>query len=585
MIQNPANINIFWASLIVEELFRQGVTVFCISPGSRSTPLTVAAAAHDHTETQIALDERGAAFYALGYARASNQPAVLICTSGTAAVNYFPAVVEAFHSRIPLIIFSADRPPELRDTGANQTINQVGIFGNYVNWTIDLPVPDTAIKPEFVLSSVDQAVYRSLRPPAGPVHINCMFREPLEPKSIPVNEDYTYSITRWSQHQEPWTRYVQSSSIPKEEDLRAVATELNSSARTLLTVGRISNVATLPAIAGLARATGWPVFIDITSGWLTSGDQVFRIDWYDQLLATESFKKLLDGCRILHFGDPLTSKRFLQFVTANPPEHYIHIHDHPRRQDPAHSFTRRIETDIAAFCNGLKRFIKHSEPRAAFTVFNDRTGKVVADFVEQLTEISEISVAKIVTATLPAGQGLFLGNSMPVRDFDMFGRFKNIQIRIGANRGASGIDGSVASAAGFAKGISAPVTAVIGDLALLHDLNSLDIIRRSKYRVILVVINNNGGGIFSFLPIASYKEVFEPFFATPHNLHFKSAGELFGINHTQVTDTAVFLSVYRQVLEQENHHIIEVITDREENYALHRKLLDRIIAEIDGGEE
>ena len=585
MIQNPANINIFWASLIVDELFRHGVTFFCISPGSRSTPLTVAAAAHDRTETQIALDERGAAFYALGYARAANRPAVLICTSGSATANYFPAVVEAYQSRIPLIILSADRPPELRDSGANQTIDQVGIYGSYVNWAIDLPAPDTAIKPEFVLSSVDQAVYRSIRPPAGPVHINCMFREPLEPQSIPVNEDYAHSITMWSQHQEPWTRYIQSASVLSETDLRAVATELDSSAKTVLTVGRTGNDATLTAIADLARAAGWPVFADIASGWHPGDDRIFTIHWYDQLLATESFKELLEGCRILHFGDPLTSKRFLQFVTANPPGHYIHVHDHCRRQDPAHCFTRRIETDVAAFCNGLKRLMKRSEPNPEFNIFNDRAGKIVEGFIEQLTGISEISIAKIIAATLPAGQGLFLGNSMPVRDFDMFGRLKNYPIRVGANRGASGIDGSVASAAGFARGISAPVTAVIGDLAFLHDLNSLDLIRKSKHQIILVVINNNGGGIFSFLPIASYKEVFEPYFATPHNLHFGSAAELFGINHTKVTDSANFLSVYRKGLKQENHDIIEVITDREENYVLHRKLLDRIIAEIDGGKE
>ncbi len=578
---NPANINILWASLIVEELVRHKVTFFCISPGSRSTPLTIAAAGHEQVETLIALDERGAAFYAIGYARATNQPAALICTSGTAVANYFPAVVEAYQSHLPLIILSADRPPELRDTGANQTIDQTGIYGSYTNWAIDLPAPDIAIKPQYVLSSIDQAFYQATRSPAGPVQINCMFREPLEPKPIPVPEEYPKDIRRWQKHKKPWTKYLQSLRTLTDDVLASVAEKLNGSPRTLLTVGRIGNSDGFTAIADLARATGWPVFADITSGFTKADQNVRCIGWYDQLLATESFKKSLDGFRILHFGDPLTSKRFLQFLSENPPEDYIHVHDHSRRQDPAHIITQRIETDISTFCAAIMPLLHKSVTAEDLEIMDKRTGELVGDFVERSTEISEIFVAAKVADIIPAGQGLYLGNSMPVRDFDMFGRIRNKRVRVTANRGASGIDGSIASAAGFAKGIHAPVTAVIGDLACLHDLNSLHLLSKTPHRIILIVINNNGGGIFSFLPISDFEKVFEPYFATPHDLRFGSVTEMFGLKYMLVDNKNTFLSVYQNALKRDDPMIIEVQTDREKNYTLHRTLLEKIIADTD----
>ena len=581
MIQNSANINILWAGLIIEELVRHGVTLFCISPGSRSTPLTIAAVTNKTAETLVALDERSGAFYALGYARARHRPAALICTSGTALANYYPAVIEAYQSRVPLIILSADRPPELRNTGANQTIDQVGIYGAYTNWTIDLPAPDTTINPRFILTSVDQAVFQAIKRPSGPVQINCMFREPLEPKPVPYPESYLDDIRSWQEDQEPWTDYLPSKNILNPNELAGIADRLNTGGRTLLVVGRTGDPDAKERITDLAIHTGWPVFADITSGLRATRDQMSLIDYYDLLLASERFKRLLKSYRILHIGDPLTSKRFLQFITQYPSVEYYHLHDHHGRQDPAHVVKKRIVADISEFCSGLKPLLNRHDQDNMILALNQQAGNTIGNFSEQESILSEISVAIQIAGLVPANQGLHLGNSMPVRDFDMIGRIKNPNVVVSANRGASGIDGSIASAAGFARGIAAPVTAVIGDLAFLHDLNALDLINKTANRIILVVINNNGGGIFSFLPIAQYKEVFEPFFATPHDLRFEHAARMYGLKYTVVTDGSSFQKAYQTALDQDHHSIIEVQTNREENYTMHRNLLSQLIEKVE----
>jgi 2-succinyl-5-enolpyruvyl-6-hydroxy-3-cyclohexene-1-carboxylate synthase len=277
----------------------------------------------------------------------------------------------------------------------------------------------------------------------------------------------------------------------------------------------------------------------------------------------------------------VTSKRYLQYITDMPPGCYIHVQDHARRQDPAHSVTHRIVSGIADFCADLTPLLPSGEKPQELRDIDQRAGQIFTEFIRETDSLSEIGIASEIAALLPAGSGLYLGSSMPVRDFDMFGRIANPDIRIGSNRGASGIDGSVSSAAGFARGLSAPVTAVIGDVAFIHDMNALDLIRRSDTPLILVIINNNGGGIFSFLPVAGYKSVFETYFATPHNLRFKGVADMFGLDYHLIKEKNDFSSLYRKILNGKKHTILEVQTRREESFTLHRNLLNRIVEEID----
>ncbi len=343
-IQSSENINILWANLIIEELIRHNINYFCISPGSRSTPLTVTAANHPQTKTTIFYDERGAAFHALGYGRASQTPAVLICTSGTAVANYFPAVIEASQEYIPLIVLSADRPPELRNRGANQTINQVELFGKYPRFFFDFPCPSLKNDASFVLSIIDKAVSQTTAFNPGPVHLNCMFREPLAPKNEPWPIEYLNSLGNWTTTKRVYEEILPSHKPISKEDFLKVCITVEKSKEGIILAGRNENYADQQAILKLADKLNWPVFADITSGLRFSLSKKV-IHHFDQLLLSDSIKERLSNLPLLHFGGQFVSKRLLQFLENHKGE-YIHINETEKIIDPAKSVTLRIQDPI-----------------------------------------------------------------------------------------------------------------------------------------------------------------------------------------------------------------------------------------------
>ena len=580
---HKANINSFWGYLIIEELVRNNISHFCLSPGSRSTPLAVAVAKNKRVNVLICYDERSAAYNALGYARASGKPAVLICTSGSAAANYFPAIIEAHQSAIPLIMLTADRPPELRDTGANQTIDQIKMYSNYLNWQFDLPCPDKKIVAQFVLTTIDQAVYRAKRQPAGPVHINCMFREPLAPRVEALSDSYLASIAGWEEKCEPHTDYSPCSVTTAKEVLKALAQKLNTSDKGVLAIGRLKSKEQATAVLKFAQHIGWPVFADVTSGMRNKNTSTI-INNFDQLLLSEYFAEVAKPEAILHIGPPLTSKRFLDFINRYPVQEYLVVADHPFRHDPNHLVTRRFEHNITDFCDQMISLTKHNQnERWIKDLINYDTtiNKEIDLFVKSTHNISEISLARIISQTIPKEHGLFLASSMPVRDMDMYGDFTQPHFYIAANRGVSGIDGTISSALGYACGLNKPVTVVVGDLAMIHDLNALSQIKQVDVKLIIVVINNHGGGIFSFLPIADFPDVFEKYFATPHTISFKYAAELFQLDYNLVKTNEEFVSLYRDAVTSNRSLLLEVVTKRDENSEMHRTLQKRIRNTID----
>jgi len=269
MDPNAPNLNLLWARLIVEELVRNGVDMFCLSSGSRCAPLTVAVAEASRARSVMHYDERGAAFHALGYARASDRPAALICTSGTAGANYLPAVVEAAMARTPMVVITADRPPELQDVGANQTIDQTKMFGDYSRWHCDLPCPDRAVGPQVVLTTIGQAVYRATRPPDGPVHVNCAFREPLAPADLGEDyADYVAAVSDWLERDTPYTRYARPERRLSQVEQRRMIEVTGQAERGLLIVGHLRARADSDAVRALAHGLGWPTFPDVMSGLL-----------------------------------------------------------------------------------------------------------------------------------------------------------------------------------------------------------------------------------------------------------------------------------------------------------------------------
>ncbi|MBN1211110.1 MAG: 2-succinyl-5-enolpyruvyl-6-hydroxy-3-cyclohexene-1-carboxylic-acid synthase [candidate division Zixibacteria bacterium] len=582
---NTNNINMLWCSLIIEELYRSGAEYFVISPGSRSTPLTAAAAYHEEVVKKIHFDERGAAFYALGYARATGRPAVLICTSGTAPANYLPAVVEASNDLLPLILLTADRPPELRDTGANQTVIQPGIFSHFVRWEFDLPCPNENIKPELVLTTIDQAMAKTLGSPSGPVHLNCPFREPLAPDKTEQDfSDYLKSLERWRNSERPYTSYSRTSTAAGEKSLSRLTMILNQTGKGVLIAGRLKNRDESEAVITLSEKLGWPVFPDILSGLRLGADRHYIVNYYDRLLLSKKFHDRFQPETILHIGDRITSKKLLQFIENNSVENYIHITYHAERLDPAHKVSFRLQSDIKGLIQKILPSLS-AQPEEGWPALFVGGNKLINEYFEQTlgneTGLYEPVVARLISKHISSESLLFISSSLPIRDMDMFASFSGPRIITAANRGASGIDGTVAAASGFAAGWRKPVTLLIGDLTLLHDLNSLALLKDSPVPVTVVVVNNHGGNLFSFLPIARHKDIFEKYFTTPHDLSFRAAAALFSLDYYQPGDVNTFIDHYRQAQHSGQPSLIEIDIDREKSRNFYHTINETITNRLD----
>lgn len=584
MIPDAPNMNRLWADLIVEELVRSGIDFFCVAPGSRSTPLATAIAAHPRARRIVHFDERGTAFAALGYARATGHPAAWVTTSGTAAANGLPAVVEAATDGVPMLLLTADRPPELRHTGANQTIEQPNLFGTYVRWQFDLPVPTEEMPPEALLTTIDQAAYRAIRAPQGPVHLNLMFREPLAPvREERSFEAYLSGVQRWLGEEEPYTCYARTQPSVDEAEIRRISDLFRTVERGIITAGKLDGTDHRDAVLRLGKMLSWPILPDVGSHLRLGGTGGAVASYHDQVLMSSVFADSHRPEAILHIGGRLTSKRLLQFVEQSSPIVYVSVRNEPSRLDPSHRVTHAVEAEPVAFCDRLANMIGDESGQRGRTSWlldweaasNCVNGQVEA-FLNQDDGLSEPRVARIISGEIQNGHGLFLASSMPIRDMDMYADSRGAFVRVATNRGASGIDGTIASAAGYAFGLQAPVTLVIGDLAFLHDLNSLSILRRLEFPVTVVVINNDGGGIFSFLPIARFDDVFEPYFGTPHGLSFEHAATLFGIRYERPATASEFSKVYRAASTGREATIIEITSDRRTNYALHQALQRRV---------
>lgn len=578
------NINSFWGYLLIDELVRNDITYFCISPGSRSTPLTIAAAENKKAKKIICLDERGAAFHAIGYARATEKPAVLISTSGTAPANYYPAIIEAKNSQIPLIILTADRPAELRDTAANQTIDQVKMFGNFLNWQFDLPCPDIQIPAGMVLTTIDQAVHKAVNVPAGPVHLNCMFREPLVPvqKKFPVK--YAQQISKWEKNRHPFTTYNKNIRIMADIDLQALFTLINKTRYGWLVVGQLNKESERESIGKLAEKLKWPVFADITSGLRNKAEIESIVTYFDQILLSEKHKTNIYPEVIVHFGRPLTSKRYLNCIEKLSPSDYIQIDSSDARFDPAHIVTQRICGDFEPICRKLVKKINptlNQKYKHYLKGADNKIGAILDSYCSPEKPLTELSVARLISEYLPHSQGLFLASSMPVRDFDMYAVSRLKTSYISSNRGVSGIDGTIASALGYANGLKRRVTAVIGDLAFIHDLNSLTQIHQNDYPITIVLINNGGGGIFSFLPISGFTHVFDQYFAASHKYRFDRISDMFDIFYANPTTNQQLIESYKTSIKHGKSAIIEINTVKEDNYKLHQEIQKKIVTELE----
>lgn len=548
-MKSTADHNCHFSYQLVDQLIKQGIQDFFLAPGSRSTPLVLGVANHSQARSHIHFDERGLAFYALGCAKASKRLVAIIVTSGTAVGNLLPAVMEAKHDSIPLLLLTADRPPELRDCGANQSCNQVNIFGSYVNWQVDLPCADEPFSIKSLSTTIAQAVYYA----QGPVHLNCMFREPL-------------SSSHKSSNPLSSTHYTRASLIPSAPIIEQYASCLKEYAKGVLIATASSP---LDPVIALAEKLRWPIFPDILSPLRTLKHPLV-ISHFDLILKNHS--PSFDA--VLQIGERFVSKELLQTLKTSPPKFYLQASETPHRFDPSHLINHRMQSDLSSFCQMLTTKLPSLKTTSHLSSWQKKqwhTSKTLDNYFLKQTILSEPAIANLLEQKNSA---LFLGNSMPIRDANSY--LPLVSGPVFANRGLSGIDGTIATACGIAIGMQKHLIALLGDLSFLHDLNSLALVAKSPYPCTLIVINNQGGGIFSFLPLDQPETIKDTFFATTHDLSFSAAAKLFSLPYYAPPD----LISLKKLLKQDPHScIIELATNRQKNLLDHKEI-ENLLTEV-----
>jgi 2-succinyl-5-enolpyruvyl-6-hydroxy-3-cyclohexene-1-carboxylate synthase len=567
---------------LADELHRHGLRHVCVSPGSRSTPLALAFARHGGFEVHVHLDERSAAFYALGLARGSGAPVATVCTSGTAVANWFPAAVEASMACVPLILLSADRPPELRGTGANQTIDQVGIFGRFVRWSADGELPDAGRDaPRRWRSLAARAVAHALAPVPGPVHLNLPFEEPLVPAAVAVAVDLGPG-SDGRPGGRPWRAVSVPPHLPDGEAVERLAALVTATERGLVVAGGMDDTAA-DAILGFARSAAWPIVAEPTSG-LRTGPPALAAGAL--LLEAEPFAAGHVPDVAVQFGATPTSRSVLaavarvgRLVVVTPPG---------TEADPNRAAAMTLRCDPSRLAEALTPRLTPRVRSAWLSRWMEAdrlaTSGVSAWLGGLGQEIFEGRVARDLAAALPDGSVLFAGSSMPIRDLDSF-MAPRPGLRVVGNRGASGIDGSVSTALGLATAMrersGARAFALIGDLALLHDAGALMWARRGGHDLVVVVVNNDGGGIFSLLQQAELPE-HEVLFGTPHGLDLAGLATAAGAGHRLVRRSAELVPAVRAATEQGGVQLVEVRADRRRNADLHRAAASAVARAVAG---
>ncbi len=531
-----ATFNHVWSSLLLEELFRLGVRDIALAPGSRSAPLTMAAAAHQGFRRHLHFDERGLGFMALGLAKGSNRPVAVIMTSGTAVANLWPAVAEAQLTGVPLIILSADRPPELIDNGANQAIDQQGIFGRYPVYQQNLPSPTPTIPAAFVLSSVDQALAKQALTP-GVVHFNCMYPEPLYPgEHYQDFSDYLAPLGNWLGSRKPWSPWQQSEpTCPSQPEWHEWQHK-----RGVIVAGRITDPAQAQAVATLAEQLGWPLLADLQSQIRFDSRNLIHMDL--ALNDPEFVAELGRAEVLLQFGARLVSKRLGQFIKHHSWQDYWLVDPQPARLDPDYRLRNRLLCTASAFAAAHP--VTTQVPWHTLAELQHNASQQIAAACEHF---SELGVCHRINSLIE-GQ-LFVGNSMPARLMDILGETGKGPSRVMTNRGASGIDGLIATAYGFAQSSDQSTTLLLGDLSALHDLNSLALLGKASRPLVVILLNNDGGSIFRMLPVPTEGELLESYYRLPHGLGFEHAAAMFGLSYRAPTTLPEFEHDYRAALQ------------------------------------
>ncbi len=557
------NLGRLWSSMIINELVRQGSRHFFISPGQRNAPLIAAVANNTNAKIHLGIDERAQAYRALGFSKSCGLPGVLICTSGTAVSNYMPAVIEAKKSQTPLIIISADRPWDMVYANANQTIIQDQIFGNFVNAFLNPGEPSTSSSPFALVTSVAHLFFQSQNPIPGPVHLNLPLREPLENDVTHIDQDYLETAQATEKR---LSRLISSMSYP--DDLNPILDNISKATSALLVVGQLPSYKDSSNIKNLLKGLNWPYYLDICSGLK------FEFNLEDGSVPGLDHPEVLNSLQknppevILHLGGSLVSKHYYTFLQKNPDITLIRVNNSFEKEDPAHTTALNLICDPNSFAKEFLNLVKEKPfPKLSWNNLIEKKSEIIDN-----SPLTYPQVSKALIEWIPELSTLYIGNSTAIRSFDSYSS-KSIKkkLKVIHHRGVSGIEGFLAGAVGAAELEEKPLTLVVGDISFLYDLNSLMLFKEAKNPIITLILNNQGGGIFSLLPIAKEKEVI-PYLYAGHNLNFKKVMEQFDLNYHKTTDIFGLKEFYLKALKDKCHTFIEVEMSNENNVELYRKL-------------
>ncbi len=580
---DPTNANTALASAFAEELARGGLRRAVLSPGSRSTPLALALWREPAIEVDVIVDERSAAFLALGAAQAGGEPVALLCTSGTAAANYHPAICEADESAIPLLVLTADRPPELRGIGAGQTIDQIGLFGVAVRWFCEVGTHEADDAGLLHLRATAcralAAARGEIRP--GPVHLNLPWREPLAPVAVEGAVTATDPLALAGREGRPLTAVTRVDLEPTEFLLEEVAGHIGDAISGVIVAGRQLDPELRDPLAHLARASGFPILAEPTSQ-LRCGphDRSHVVSTYDLLLREEGFSRSVVPDLVLRFGEMPTSKPLRQWLAAGGAEE-VSIDPRGGWNEPTRRAAAILRADPTELAAGWARRVEGLEgaerPAPERWLAAERAAREVLEAELAEAEISEPALHFALGRAHRDGDLVYTASSMPIRDQEAFLGAEGADVTFLCNRGANGIDGLISSGIGAARASGRPTTIVTGDLGLLHDLGALAALAGVSVPVRIVVIDNDGGGIFHFLPQeqALAAAEFEALLGTPRGLDVAAAAALFELPHRALSSLAELPEALAA-----GTGLISVRTDRRANLELHRRLARAVAAAL-----
>lgn len=543
-------INYLAATIIVEELYRYGVRDFILSPGARSAPLALAVARHPGANVAVVLDERSAGFYALGISKFSRIPVALICTSGSAGAHYLPAVIEASHSGIPLIIITADRPYELHHTGSNQTVEQEGFFGKFVECVRVIPPVVCPDDLTFILRTTSALC--QVAGAAKPVHLNVQFRTPL----INCNSEgvvLPMRVQQWLEKGTPLCMHATES--PCFELDPSIVKMLTSAKRGLVVAGSVDSPLEQKALCQFVQAIQWPCLVERAAGVSASYEHVLPV--FPQKPVSEKYGS---PDLIVHFGRLPTNASSLGFLTSQTCP-CIQIGSFDQWHDPSGFVTHKVHGSIARIAPLISRYLNRSDLLSSFKDLRALYDSAVHG-VNQHGSFSEIQVLNVTLQELPSDTTLYVGNSLPIRLINLAAATKS-DVVIGAHRGASGIDGTLAITAGWARSSKASVVLMVGDLTFIHDHSSLSILSEIPTPCAVVVINNGGGRIFDTLPALNQSAEFEALFLTPQKISIEGIATLYKVPYHGVCSIESLAMALRQSLFSGGLSIIEATVDGE----------------------